>query len=104
MKKKIAVVIVTFNGENWIKKNLSSLLNSNYPIDIIIVDNASTDETINIIKELNFFANKLIISESENQLKKTYTNIHQKYFVNLVLETFRQASEREGKKFNKSQI
>lgn len=51
MKKKIAVVIVTFNGETWIRKNLNSLLNSNYPIDIIIVDNASTDETINIVKE-----------------------------------------------------
>ena len=53
MKKKIAVVIVTFNGEIWIKKNLNSLLNSNYPIEIIIVDNASTDETIPIIKEYN---------------------------------------------------
>jgi GT2 family glycosyltransferase len=51
LKKKIAVVIVTFNGEIWIKKNLNSLFKSNYPIDIIIVDNASTDETINIIKE-----------------------------------------------------
>jgi GT2 family glycosyltransferase len=53
LKKKIAVVIVTFNGEIWIKKNLNSLLNSNYPIDIIIVDNASTDETINIISEFS---------------------------------------------------
>ena len=53
MKKKIAVVIVTFNGEIWIKKNLNSLLKSNYPVDIIIVDNASMDETINIIKEFS---------------------------------------------------
>ena len=53
MKKKIAVVIVTFNGEIWIKKNLISLFKSNYPIDIIIVDNASKDETINIIKEFS---------------------------------------------------
>jgi GT2 family glycosyltransferase len=51
LKKKIAVVIVTYNGEIWIRKNLNSLLNSNYPIDIIVVDNASTDETITIIKE-----------------------------------------------------
>ena len=53
MKKKIAVVIVTFNGEIWIKKNLNSLFKTNYPIEIIIVDNASTDETIPIIKEHN---------------------------------------------------
>ena len=55
-----------------------------------------------MIKDLNYFANKLIVSESENQLRKTFTKIHQKYFVDLVLETFRQASEREGKKFNKN--
>lgn len=53
MKKKIAVVIVTFNGEIWLKKNLNSLINSNYPIDIIIVDNASTDKTISTIKEFS---------------------------------------------------
>lgn len=53
MKKKIAVVIVTFNGEIWLKKNLDSLFNSNYPIEIIIVDNASTDKTISTIKEFN---------------------------------------------------
>jgi len=62
LKKKIAVVIVTFNGVIWIKKNLNSLLNSNYPIDIIIVDNASTDETINIVKQ--FKAIELIQNKS----------------------------------------
>lgn len=63
MKKKIAVVIVTFNGENWLKKNLNSLLNSNYPIDIIIVDNASTDKTINKIKK---FSTVELIQNKEN--------------------------------------
>lgn len=53
MEKKIAVVIITFNGEIWIRKNLNSLLNSVYPIDIIVVDNASTDETIHIIEEFS---------------------------------------------------
>jgi len=56
LKKKIAVVIVTFNGAIWIRKNLNSLLNSSYPIDIIVVDNASTDETLTIIKEFESVA------------------------------------------------
>ncbi len=51
MKKKISVVVVTYNGEIWIKKNIDSLLNSNYPIDIIVVDNASTDRSIELLKE-----------------------------------------------------
>jgi len=63
LKKKIAVVIVTFNGAIWLKKNLNSLLNSNYPIDIIIVDNASTDKSISIIKE---FSTVELIQNKEN--------------------------------------
>ena len=51
MKKKISVVVVTYNGEIWIKKNIDSLLKSNYPIDIIVVDNASTDGSITLLKE-----------------------------------------------------
>ena len=51
MEKKISVVVVTYNGEIWIKKNIDSLLKSNYPIDIIVVDNASTDGSITLLKE-----------------------------------------------------
>ncbi len=51
MEKKISVVIVTYNGEIWIKKNIDSLLKSNYPIDIIVVDNASTDQSVALLKE-----------------------------------------------------
>jgi GT2 family glycosyltransferase len=51
LEKKITVVIVTYNGENWIKKNIDSLLNSNFPIDIIVIDNASNDRTINLLQQ-----------------------------------------------------
>lgn len=51
MEKKISVVVVTYNGEIWIKKNIDSLLKSNYPIDVIFVDNASTDQSIALLKE-----------------------------------------------------
>lgn len=43
--------MVTYNGEIWIKKNMDSLLKSNFPVDIIVVDNASTDQTIALLKE-----------------------------------------------------
>jgi GT2 family glycosyltransferase len=51
LEKKISVVVVTYNGEIWIKKNIDSLLKSNYPIDIIVVDNASTDQSVDYLKE-----------------------------------------------------
>lgn len=51
MGKKIAVVVVTYNGETWVKKNMDSLLQSSYPVDVIVVDNASTDQSVALLKE-----------------------------------------------------
>ena len=61
--KKIIVVIVTYNGSNWIEKNIRSLKNSNYSNDIYIVDNMSTDNTIEIIES---FDNITLIKNTEN--------------------------------------
>lgn len=49
--KKIATIIVTYNGEKWIQKCLDSVLNSTYSSDIYLVDNCSTDNTLAIVKE-----------------------------------------------------
>ncbi|MCT6869419.1 glycosyltransferase [Apibacter sp.] len=46
----IVSIIVTYNGEKWIKKCLDSLLASSILTDIYIIDNNSTDNTLNIIK------------------------------------------------------
>lgn len=51
MKNKISVVIVTFNGEFWIEKNIKSLIKSSFLVEIIVVDNASTDNTVDILKD-----------------------------------------------------
>lgn len=43
MQKKVFVVIVTYNGLKWIDKCLTSLRTSSYPVQVIVVDNGSTD-------------------------------------------------------------
>jgi glycosyltransferase involved in cell wall biosynthesis/SepF-like predicted cell division protein (DUF552 family) len=49
---KISVIIANFNSENYINVTLDSLLNQDYKnIEIIVVDDKSTDNCINIIKE-----------------------------------------------------
>lgn len=51
---KVSIVIPTYNEEKNIRTCLNAILRQNYPkdlIEIIIVDNRSTDKTINIIKE-----------------------------------------------------
>lgn len=46
----IYVVIVTYNGMKWINKCLRDVLQSDININIILVDNCSTDETVNFVK------------------------------------------------------
>ncbi|MEC5157855.1 glycosyltransferase family 2 protein [Chryseobacterium sp. MP_3.2] len=67
MNKKITTVIVTFNSlrNNWIYKCLDALMESNYKTEIIIIDNNSTDDTCNIIKEK--YPEVILIENKENK-------------------------------------
>jgi len=57
MKKSmpyVSIIILTFNGEKYIKNLLESLSDQTYPFDhteIVIIDNASTDNTTSFVKE-----------------------------------------------------
>ena len=57
----VSVILGTFNGEKYIREQLDSILNQTYSnIEIIITDDASTDETIDILKEYqNKFSDKV---------------------------------------------
>ncbi|ADY52871.1 glycosyl transferase family 2 [Pseudopedobacter saltans DSM 12145] len=61
---RVLSIIVTYNAlrNNWIEKCVSSLLSSNFKTDIIIIDNASTDNTTRYIEQ-NYSSVKLIKSE-----------------------------------------
>ncbi len=47
---KTYCVIATYNAEKWLKKSLISLKESSYELITIVVDNASTDATLDIIE------------------------------------------------------
>ena len=49
MNKKVFVVLVTYNGARWIDKNIQSLLESEYPVHIIAIDNKSTDNSAELL-------------------------------------------------------
>ena len=56
MKKQnnplISVLIPTYNSELYIKSTLESILNQTYKnLEIIVIDDASTDSTLNIVKK-----------------------------------------------------
>ena len=48
---KILVIIVSYNFERWIDHCLGSLRQSAYPVDVVVIDNASKDRTIERIKQ-----------------------------------------------------
>ncbi|MFA6754715.1 MAG: glycosyltransferase family 2 protein, partial [Candidatus Dojkabacteria bacterium] len=51
-KPLVSVVIPVHNGEKYIKESIDSCLNQDYPnIEIIVVDDKSTDGTLNILRE-----------------------------------------------------
>ena len=47
----VYVVILAYNGEKCIGACLKSLMKSNYPVRIVVLDNASTDRTREVIRE-----------------------------------------------------
>lgn len=51
LDKKVFVIIVTYNGARWIDRNMPSLLDSAYPVSIIVVDNKSTDNTVELLQK-----------------------------------------------------
>ena len=51
MRKNVFVIIVTFNGDRWIKDTIQSLLKSKYSCRIVVIDNGSSDKTLEILSE-----------------------------------------------------
>ena len=48
---KIFVIIVTYKGHHWYERCFTSLRNSEYPLQTIVIDNASNDGTVEYIRE-----------------------------------------------------
>jgi GT2 family glycosyltransferase len=61
---KTFVVIVTYNGAAWIRLALESLRASDSPCVTVVIDNASTDDTVEIIG--NEFPEVLLLPQSNN--------------------------------------
>ncbi|AUP80293.1 glycosyltransferase family 2 protein [Flavivirga eckloniae] len=63
LKKNVFVIIVSYNGEKWLVKNLESLKQSLFPIKTIVIDNSSSDNTVEIVKS---FSDVQLILSKEN--------------------------------------
>jgi len=86
-KPFVSILIPTFNEEKLIENRIKNLKSLNYPKDqfeVLIVDSASTDRTVEVIKEIqrkNEFSdlNIKIIREDERRGKGSAINFGKKY-------------------------
>lgn len=65
--KKLAILICNYNKKDYILKCISSVLESSYKeMDIYVVDNASTDDSVKVISST--FGNKITLIENKENL------------------------------------
>lgn len=65
----ISIVIATYNGERFLRKQLDSIINQSYQnIEIIAVDDCSSDNTLNILNEYAIKYNNFTVISNDHNL------------------------------------
>ena len=66
MNKKVSIIVPVYNAEKYLVRSLNSILNQTYKnLEIIIIDDCSTDNSKKIIKEYALKDNRIIPFYSE---------------------------------------
>lgn len=74
---KTLVIIVTYNGMRWIEKCLRSLEESIEKVDVFLIDNNSSDNTLSFVK--NNFPSVIVRESKENLGFGRANNVGMKY-------------------------
>jgi GT2 family glycosyltransferase/glycosyltransferase involved in cell wall biosynthesis len=78
MKPKVSIIVVNFNGVKFLKDCFNSLFNLNYPkskLEIIMVDNGSTDNSIEFVRN-NFPKVKILKNDVNNYCRANNLGIN----------------------------
>jgi len=69
-KKQLSILIITYNSQDSIEGCLKSIQKQNFPADILIIDNASTDDTWKMVQSLKTPDTTLIRNEANRGFAK----------------------------------
>ncbi len=65
----VSIAMATYNGEQFIEKQIISILNQTYRnIEVVVCDDASTDDTVRILKAFAKKDNRVRLIENKNNL------------------------------------
>lgn len=72
--EKISILIPTYNVEKYIEETMESVINQSYSnLEIIIVDDCSTDKTFNLLKKYEAQDNRIKLFRNSKNRKICYT-------------------------------
>jgi GT2 family glycosyltransferase len=71
--KKLSIVILNYNGRNFLEKFLSNVIQHSEGHEIVVADNQSTDNSVEFLQK-NFPHIRLIINESNGGFAKGYND------------------------------
>ncbi|RIA10273.1 GT2 family glycosyltransferase [Flavobacteriaceae bacterium MAR_2010_72] len=60
---KLVVILVTYNGARWLRHCMQSAFESSIPVEVVVIDNNSTDNTLDILKE---YPEIMVFKQSSN--------------------------------------
>ena len=70
---KVSIIILVYNTEQYLEKCLNSVINQTLKeIEIICIDDKSTDNSVNIIKKFQDKDNRIILIENEQNMGMGY--------------------------------
>ena len=66
MKKLVSVLIVNYNNQKYLKRCIQSVINQNYNSrEIIVVDDFSQDNSVEILKNFKKISNLWLIKKEQ---------------------------------------
>lgn len=66
--KKVSIIIPVYNSEKYISKCLDSVINQTYKnIEILVINDGSKDNSINILREYEKKDSRIIVIDKENE-------------------------------------